>query len=303
MSREKTCRNHPNSAPVSAASNMRRWVAGFVFALFPSSPALADAAASVASTNCAVSTMLSAIVAPLNRTASRIQAGQPLTIIAMGSSSTLGVGASAPAMSYPSRLEHDLKQRFPDIEIKVINHGIGGQDVPEELIRLDHDVTTEHPDLVIWQVGTNAVLRRDDLSTDEQLIGRGVALLQREDIDVVLMDLQYAPRVLARPAAAEMERLIAEIAHDAHVGLFRRFEIMEEWNHTHQLAPAEMIGADGLHMTDASYGCLAKQLAEALAWNWQSHAKLARSPTRSPAVIAGFDNSAGTRSSELIRRR
>ena len=43
------------------------------------------------------------------------------------------------------------------------------------------------------------------------------------------MDLQYAPRVLARPAHAEMERLIAEAAKSGQVGLFRRFEIMRHW--------------------------------------------------------------------------
>ena len=32
-----------------------------------------------------------------------------------------------------------------------------------------------------------------------------------------------------------------------------------------------MIGPDGLHMTDASYGCLARQLAAALARNWWSY--------------------------------
>ena len=92
-------------------------------------------------------------------------------------------------MSYPSRLEQELRQRFPGVEIRVVNHGVGGQDVPEELTRLDRDVLAEHPDLVIWQVGTNAVLRRDDLSADEQLISRGVALMKESGIDVVLMDL------------------------------------------------------------------------------------------------------------------
>jgi acyl-CoA thioesterase-1 len=236
--------------------------------------------------SCATPPALSSIELRLDRTASRIEAGKPLTIVAMGSSSTLGVGASVPTMSYPSRLEHELQERFPDLEIRVVNHGVGGQDVPEELTRLDRDVIAEHPDLVIWQLGTNAVLRRDDLSTDEQLIRRGIALMKEHGIDVVLMDLQYAPRVLARPAAAEMERLIAAIADLAHVGLFRRFEIMREWNHTHQLSPAELIGPDGLHMTDASYGCLANQLAEALAWNWWSQAKLAKSPQRRPDAIA-----------------
>jgi lysophospholipase L1-like esterase len=272
-------------------------------ALLAGGLALADPTASAASPNCAAPTALSAIMAPLDRSASRIEADKPLTIVAMGSSSTVGIGATSYAMSYPSRLERELSERFPDIGIKVINHGIGGQDIPEELIRLERDVTAEQPDLVIWQVGTNAVLRRDDLSRDEQLIARGVGLLKQEGIDVVLMDLQYAPRVLARPASAEMERLIAAIARQTHVGLFHRFEIMEEWDRTRQLAPAEMIGADGLHMTDVSYGCLANQLAEALVSNWRSHAKLAKSGTRNSKPITEFEASATRNIASSPRRR
>ncbi|HMD66671.1 MAG TPA: SGNH/GDSL hydrolase family protein [Stellaceae bacterium] len=266
---------------------MGRIAAALAVALASSGPALADATAAPLVPNCAASPELSEIEATLDRTASRIQSGKPLTIVAMGSSSTLGVGASAPAMSYPSRLEQELRGWFPGVEIRVINHGVGGQDVPEELTRLDRDVIAEHPDLVIWQVGTNAVLRRDDLSADEHLIRRGVSSMQENGIEIVLMDLQYAPRVLARPASAEMERLLAELAKRARVGLFRRFQIMQEWDRTQQLAPAALIGPDGLHMTDASYGCLANQLAEALASNWRSQQKLAKSPQRSPDTIAG----------------
>jgi acyl-CoA thioesterase-1 len=281
-----------------------RWLAGLLFlAVNASFQAAAEPTATVGSPSCATSPALSAIDASLDRTASRIQAGKPLTLVAMGSSSTQGVGASAPSMSYPSRLEQELADRFPSINIRVINHGMGGQDVPEELIRLDRDVLAEHPDLVVWQVGTNAVLRRDDLSADELLIQHGVALMKEHGIDVVLMDLQYAPRVLARPAAAEMERLIAEIARGAHVGLFRRFEIMEEWDHTHQLAPAAMIGVDGLHMTDASYACLANQLAEALAWNWWSHMKLAKSRRRAPDALTASEDAAARHSPSNPRHR
>jgi lysophospholipase L1-like esterase len=258
----------------------------FVVAMTLAGNASADPTATPPEANCAVPPKLSAIEGALDRTTLRIQLGKPLTIVAMGSSSTLGVGASTSGMSYPSRLEQDLKERFPGVEIRVINHGVGGQDVPEELTRLGRDVIAEHPDLVIWQVGTNAVLRRDDLSTDEQLIRRGVSLMRDNGIDVVLMDLQYAPRVLARPASADMQRLLAELAKRARVGLFRRFEIMQEWDRTRQLAPAAMIGPDGLHMTDASYGCLADQLAEALAWNW-SQEKVAKSIRRSPAALVG----------------
>jgi lysophospholipase L1-like esterase len=271
-------------------------VAVFFVTVAASGASLVDAAANAASPSCATPPALSAIDAGLDRTGSRLQDGKPLTIVAMGSSSTEGIGATAPEMSYPSRLRQELKERFPAAEISVINRGIGGQDVPEELIRLERDIIAVHPDLVIWQVGTNAVLRRDDLAADEQLIRRGVGLVEAHGSDLVLMDLQYAPRVLARPAWAEMERLIAEIAHQARVGLFRRFEIMQEWDHTQQLAPASMIGPDGLHMTDASYACLANQLAEALAWNWWSRVKLAASSRRAPDAIAGVEGGARTRS-------
>src|SRR5262249_32025354 len=77
--------------------------------------------------SCATPLLLTAIDSALDRTAARIQAEKPVTIVAMGSSSTQGVGASAPRMSYPSRLEQELRYRYPKLEIRVINHGIGGQ--------------------------------------------------------------------------------------------------------------------------------------------------------------------------------
>jgi acyl-CoA thioesterase I len=278
---------------MTAIRAIGRLAAALAIALATSSPAFADDAAAPIPPNCAAPQALLAIEAVLDRTSSRILSGQPLTLVAMGSSSTAGVGASSPALSYPSLLEQDLRQQFPGVEIRVVNHGVGGQDVPEEVTRLGRDVIAEHPDLVIWQVGTNAVLRRDDLSADEQLISRGVASMKEIGIDVVLMDLQFAPRVVARPAFAEMERLIAEVARRTQVGLFRRFEIMKEWDRTQQLAPAATIGLDGLHMTDAGYACLANQLAEALASNWRTRDKLAKSPQRSPDTIAGVRRPTG----------
>jgi acyl-CoA thioesterase-1 len=263
-----------------------RLAAGFAGALAIIGPTLAEPPGAVGIKSCAVPPALSDIGVALDRSAARINLGSSLTIVAMGSSSTQGVGASAPSFSYPSRLQEELRERFPAVEIRVLNRGIGGQDVGEELSRLDRDVVAEHPDLVIWQVGTNAVLRRDDLAADKELIRRGVSLMKDDGIDVVLMDLQYAQRVLARPAWGEMERVIGQIAHSSRIGLFRRFEIMQEWDHTQQLAPAAMIGPDGLHMTDASYGCLSSQLAEALAWNWWSHGKIAKSSHQNPDTVS-----------------
>jgi acyl-CoA thioesterase I len=235
---------------------------------------------------CAAPPALTRIEPPLARAATRIEHAKALTIVAVGSSSTQGSGASSPSFSYPSRLEANLKERLPGVEIRVINRGKGGEDAAEELERLGRDVIAEHPDLVIWQVGTNAVLRRDDLEMDEVLLRRGVSLLKQSGADVVLMDMQYAPRVIERRSHATMEQLIAEIAHHTGVGLFRRFALMQHWRATQQPESPRMIGADGLHMTDAGYGCLAASLAQALASNWEAHRSIAQRGGDTAAKLA-----------------
>jgi acyl-CoA thioesterase-1 len=239
--------------------------------------------------DCASPPALTALDGALDRTAALVDQGKSVIILAIGSSSTLGIGASTPAMSYPSRLERALNDALPTVAIRVVNHGRGGQDAGEELARLNRDLADEHPDLVIWQVGTNAVLRHDDLAADEQLIGWGVAAIKEAGVDVVLMDLQYAPRVLARPAWGEMEQRIAEIARRTRVGLFRRFAIMREWDRTGQLKPAAAIGRDGLHMTDVSYNCLAEQLSHSLVAQWRGQGKIAKSMHRRPDAVAVGD--------------
>jgi acyl-CoA thioesterase I len=269
--------------------SLSRGALGAVFAVILLVPGAASAGAAPtgAKLNCAASSALTALGAALSRTGRLLEDRKSATILAMGSSSTQGIGASSPTMSYPSRLEQDLREAFPTVAIKVVNHGRSGQDVGEESVRLNHDVVAEHPDLVIWQVGTNSLLRREDLGVEEQRLAQGIEQMKRQGIDVVLMDLQYAPRVLARQSWSDMERLIAGIARRERVGYFRRFEIMREWDQTGQLGPEALIGPDGLHMTDVSYACLASRLATSLVDQWQAESKLAQSSHRGPAALAG----------------
>jgi acyl-CoA thioesterase-1 len=226
---------------------------------------------------CAAPPELLTIEPALTHFAARMERGEPLIIVAVGSSSTQGVGASDPALSYPSRLEAELRQRFPDIAVRVINRGKGGEEAPQMIARIERDVIAEHPDLVIWQLGTNAVLRHEDVADEEDIIERGLARLKESGSDVVLMDMQYAPRVIARSTYPAMERLLANLAKRERVGLFRRFALMRYWHSAAQPdAPTTMIGSDGLHMTDRGYGCLAADLAEALARNWRSYQAMAQ---------------------------
>src|SRR5262245_15741030 len=77
-------------------------------------PAAAQTAAAGALA-CTAPAEASRLDQPLRRVAQRIAAKQPITIVAIGSSSTSGAGASSSAASYPARLEVELRDRFPHL--------------------------------------------------------------------------------------------------------------------------------------------------------------------------------------------
>src|SRR5208283_5098270 len=85
--------------------------------------------------------------------------GGKARIVAIGSSTTAGEGS---IKAYPERLLSLLQAEYPKANIAMVNKGIGGQEAPIELQRFDTDVIPEKPDLVIWQVGTNAVWQGPD---------------------------------------------------------------------------------------------------------------------------------------------
>lgn len=149
-------------------------------------------------------------------------------IVAIGSSSTAGEGGIVP---YPARLQDMLRQKYGNPLVEVVNQGIGGQEAPDELKRMQ-DVIDAKPALTIWQVGTNAAWKGYDLGAVAADISAGLDLLRREPMDVILMDLQYVPALITDDkvdATRRMQSLIAERAAQAGVGVFRRFDMMRKF--------------------------------------------------------------------------
>jgi lysophospholipase L1-like esterase len=193
----------------------------------------------------------------------KLAAGEPVVIVAFGSSSTQGYGTSAPEFTYPNRLAAQLHRKYPTADITVINRGRGGETAVEMMKRLQAEVTDMKPDLVIWQVGTNAVLRNVDPDTIAQMVQEGVGRIQAAGADVVLVDLQYSPRVTEHPeGASKMVRLLGRVAQLRHVGVFPRFEVMRQWHENQALPIDSFVIADGLHMNDWGYACFAQILGD-----------------------------------------
>jgi lysophospholipase L1-like esterase len=202
-------------------------------------------------------------VGSLPHVARKLAAGEPVTIVAFGSSSTSGYGTSSPEFTYPNRLAAQLHRKYPTADITVINRGRGGDDAPQMMKRLQAEVIDAKPDLVIWQVGTNAVLRNLDADDIAQLVQDGVARIQAAAADVVLVDPQYSPKVTEhQEGASKMVRLLGRVAQLRHVGVFPRFEVMRQWHETQAMPIDSFVIADGLHMNDWGYACFAQLLGD-----------------------------------------
>lgn len=215
--------------------------------------------------DCAAPAELVRLNEPLYRIAARVARKEKLTILALGSSSTAGVGASSEAMSYPHRLEVKLRILFPQLQISVLGRGVSGEDAMEMLERLDDELKQDRPDLVLWQVGTNALLRANGVDGEAPLIRDGIRRIQAIGADAVIIDPQYAPKVLVDADAKPMVRLLARIARESGVPVFQRFAIMEHWHETRDISFNEFLSEDLFHMNDWSYGCIAENIASALA--------------------------------------
>ncbi len=202
---------------------------------------------------------------PLSHLGQKLAAGDPVTIVAIGSSSTAGAGASSPAHSYPSQLGVELKQHFPAASITVLNRGVNGEEAADMLKRFDQAVLAAKPDLVLWQLGTNSVIRNHQIIGHDTAIRDGLKKVRAVGADLVLIDPQFAPKVIVKPEAEQMVNLIAATAKAEDVDLFHRFAVMKRWYNEDHIKFESFVSPDGLHMNDWSYGCFAHGLALALA--------------------------------------
>ncbi len=200
---------------------------------------------------------------PLRNTQAALEANREVLIVTLGSSSTAGWHSTDLAHSYPAILQSELAAHLPQAHIAVVNRGIGGQDAAEMVQRLERDVLDIHPVLVIWQVGANGAIRNANPEEFQRLVAAGVQRLQRARADVVLMDNQRAPSILASPAHARIAQALQNVAIQTGAGLFARGALMDRWQAAGR-PYTEFISDDGLHHNDLGYRCLGAAVAQSV---------------------------------------
>lgn len=182
-----------------------------------------------------------------------------MRIVAVGSSSTTGLWVLSPDATYPEVMRCELARLRPTTRVEVINSGRIGETITGSIARFQRDVTAYSPDLVVWRLGTNDVAWGGSGAAC-RIGSRSVRMLKANDADVILMDLQYAPLVLASPQHSSMQAIIADVARQEHVGLFPRLGLMRR-SIDAGLPAGAPISWDGLRNSAAGYDCVGRALA------------------------------------------
>ncbi|HXX07506.1 MAG TPA: SGNH/GDSL hydrolase family protein [Pseudolabrys sp.] len=196
--------------------------------------------------------------APLPRVKAKLQTGQILTVVALGSSSTTGFGTFGPNDAFPQVMKQELLRLRPSARIEATISARIMENIPDNIARLD-EILRQKPDLVVWQLGTNDVVWRGIPNNTKEVISGAVKRLKAAQSDIVLVDLQYAPLVNATSRHIQMEQIIADVAREQNVGLFPRFLLMKR---AIEAGVGGLIWWDGLHNSAEGHKCIGLALAQ-----------------------------------------
>jgi lysophospholipase L1-like esterase len=199
---------------------------------------------------------------PLRALRRAIRQGRHVKVLAIGSSSTAGVGASSPSATYVAKLERTLEGTFKGLDFEVIGRGRSGEEAEGAADRMKREVDETRPDLVVWQVGTNDALRHVDLDRFKQCLRTTLGWLRAQKIDVLLVDPQYGDALTKDEYYERVVAAVAEVAREARVLLVDRFEAMRELHR--QRGDRFYLATDHLHMNDIGHRCMAEQLARSI---------------------------------------
>jgi lysophospholipase L1-like esterase len=222
-------------------------------------PALAQADMPALSAVCEAPAADIATPAPLPRLRQRLDDQQTLRILAIGSSSTWGVGASSPRRSYPAQLQTILQTAFSGSRAVIINRGVSGEVAQATAERLHTEVALERPDIVLWQVGTNDALARVPIEDFERTVSSTIEWLRQNNIETAIVGLQYTPKFARDEHYVAIREALRRVAAAKDVPYIRRYDAMMFI--ARASGRPEMMSGDELHLNDAGYQCMAEHVA------------------------------------------
>jgi hypothetical protein len=190
----------------------------------------AAVAAAADESTCAVASHLVEVEAALPRVTAALTKSHALSIIVIGTSSSMLPGPQGAQLAYPARLQAVLSAKLQGITVKVTTDVAPRRTAADMADGFPKLIETQHPTLVVWQTGTFDAIRGVETEAFSTALENGIKTLHEGGADVVFVNQQYSPRtenMIATTAYADTMRWVA-LQHE--VPLFDRTAIMRHWN-------------------------------------------------------------------------
>lgn len=187
------------------------------------------------------------------------------TIVAFGDSITASA-AQANDKKWPKVLETRLQQADPSRRFQVVNAGVGGNTSREGLARLERDVLTHKPDLVVIEFGgndaTDNAARHVDLKEFEKNLTTMLEKTRAVNPRAMIVIATFPPVVDSKHSAGKLYGGL-----DKYIEQYR--VAARQFAKAHELPLVDMDAAirpqsdqyilpDGVHLTDGGNEAIAK---------------------------------------------
>jgi lysophospholipase L1-like esterase len=195
--------------------------------------------------------------APLPNSAVALRERKKIKILAIGASSAAVLGMHRG--DTPPLLERLLERTIKGLDVEIINRGFSGELANAAAERIKIEVALNHPDIVLWQVGTNDAFAHVPVESFRLSLSNGVRWLKAHNVDVILVGLHYTKRIARDPHYQAIRRTLHRVASEENILRIGRYEAMEV--QARAAATGDQPEQEEFGLTEAGYNCMAQYIA------------------------------------------
>lgn len=166
--------------------------------------------------------------APLPVTSAAIANGR-LHVLVVGPASVDGLGVSVPDAAWPRRLDALLRDRRPDLDLRVSVHAIRGSTVADQWQVIEQRLRATPYDLVIWQAGTVEAVRGLPIDQLAATLQNGLETLKDDGLDVIVLGIQFSRFLRANVEVEPYRDTLRMVAATTGAAHFPRYDLMRAW--------------------------------------------------------------------------
>ena len=196
---------------------------------------------------------------PLARVSAAVAGKHALKVVVFGTTSSTLSGSDNARDAYPWRLEAALKRLMPDTPVEIVSLAKPRLTATKMAKTFDRVLADEKPVLVIWQTGTFDAMQGINPGEFLTSLTEGVEKLKTARVDVILVNMQYNPRMESMIAIEAYADNMRWVARERQVPLFDRLSLMRNWNDAGVIDLAA--AANDISIVKRLHDCIGQALA------------------------------------------